>query len=166
MTTAPAPHRSAMMTVEPQWIDFNGHLNMAYYNVLFDRGADQLFQLFGFGPDYARASGHTTFSAEFHVCYLREVHEGDRVFVTSQLLDFDEKRFHFFQELHHEDGWLSATGEGIALHIDRSGPRVAKMPAGSLEKLRALHADHARLPRPERAGRRMGIPRKTAPAIG
>ena len=108
--THAAPHRSRLMTVRPEWIDYNGHLNMAYYNVLFDRGADQLFEEFGFGPDYARDTGHSTFSAEFHVCYLREVHEGDQVYVTSQLLDFDEKRFHFFQELHHEDGWLSAHG--------------------------------------------------------
>jgi acyl-CoA thioester hydrolase len=105
----PAPHRSSLLTVQPEWIDFNGHLNMAYYNVLFDRGADELFAQFGFGPEYAKRTGHSTFSAEFHVCYLREVHEGDQVYVTSQLLDFDEKRFHFFQELHHEDGWLSAS---------------------------------------------------------
>jgi len=92
-----APHRSSLMNVKSDWIDFNGHLNMAYYNVLFDQGADELFAGFGFGPDYAKRTGFSTFSAEFHVCYLREVHEGNRVYVTSQLLDFDEKRFHFFQ---------------------------------------------------------------------
>lgn len=160
----PAPHRSRTMIVEPDWIDYNGHLNMAYYNVLFDRGADDLFELFGFGPDYRRDTNHTTFSAEFHVCYLRELHEGDRVYVTSQLLDFDEKRFHFYQELYHADGWLSATGEGLGLHIDLSGPRVAPMPPRALEAMRALHAEHAQLPWPERAGRRIGIPRKARAA--
>ena len=158
--TAPAPHRSSRLTVQSDWIDYNGHLNMAYYNVLFDRGADELFELFGFGPDYARQSGFSTFSAEFHVCYLRELHEGDGVFVTSQLIDFDEKRFHFYQELHHEDGWLSATGEGLGLHIDLSGPRVAPMPEPTMAAMRALHAEHAKLPTPDRVGRRIGIPRK------
>ena len=154
------PFKSLPMAVEPQWIDYNGHLNMAYYNVLFDRGADQLFEEFGFGPDYAKTTGFSTFSAEFHVCYLRELHEGDRVFVTSQLLDFDEKRFHFYQELYHEDGWLSATGEGLGLHIDLSGPRVAPMGADTLAAMKTMHADHSQLPMPERAGRRIGIPRK------
>ncbi|MGB7318403.1 MAG: thioesterase family protein [Planktotalea sp.] len=157
--TQPALHRSSLLTVEPEWIDYNGHLNMAYYNVLFDRGADELFAEFGFGPDYAKRTGHSTFSAEFHVCYLREVHEGDQVYVTSQLLDFDEKRFHFFQHLHHESGWLSATGEGMGLHIDLSGPRVAPMPQEAYANMEKLHAEHSKLPHPERAGRSIGIKR-------
>ncbi len=159
--TAPAPHRSRLMTVEPEWIDFNGHLNMAYYNVLFDRGADDLFEIFGFGPDYRSRTNNTTFTGEFHVCYLRELHEGAQVYVTSQLMDYDEKRFHFFQELRHEDGWLSATGEGMGLHIDLSGPRVAPMPESARAAMAKMHADHARLPTPERAGRRIGITRKS-----
>lgn len=148
------------MTVEPAWIDYNGHLNMAYYNVLFDRGADDLFAEFGIGPDYPKNRGFSTFSAEFHVCYLRELHEGDAVYVTSQLLDIDEKRFHFFQEMRHADGWLSATGEGLGLHIDMSGPKVAPMPADVAAKMQALFAEHSTLPRPDRAGRRIGIPRR------
>ena len=157
-----APHRSTLMEVEPQWIDYNGHLNMAFYNVLMDRGADQLFDIFGFGPDYRERTGHTTFSAETHVCYVRELHEGAKVYVTSQLLDFDEKRFHFYQELFHEDGWLSATAEGLGLHIDMSGPRVAPMGPDALAAMEKLHAEHAGLPWPERAGRKIGIPRKAA----
>ncbi|THH39033.1 thioesterase [Aliishimia ponticola] len=154
------PFRSSLMTVKPEWIDFNGHLNMAYYNVLFDQGADDLFTIFGFGPEYRATTNFTTFSAEFHVCYLRELHEGARVYVTSQLIDFDAKRFHFYQELWHEDGWLSATGEGLGLHIDLSGPRVAPMPDASYAAMEKLLAAHSQLPRPERVGRRIGITRK------
>lgn len=158
--TEPSPHRSSRLTVQSDWIDYNGHLNMAFYNVLFDRGADELFTVFGFGPERAKATGFSTFSAEFHVCYLRELHEGDGVYVTSQLLDFDEKRFHFYQELYHEDGWLSATGEGLGLHVDLAGPRVAPMPQDALDAMRELHNAHAKLPWPERAGRRIGIAKK------
>ena len=157
----PAPHTSTLMTVEPQWIDYNGHLNMAYYNVLMDRGADQLFEIFGFGPEYRERTNHTTFSAEFHVCYLREVHAGDQVYVTSQLLDFDKRRFHFYQELFHADGWLSATGEGLGLHIDLSGPKVAPMFEDTLSAMEALFDVHKALPWPDRAGRRIGLGRST-----
>lgn len=155
----PAPHRSRTMVVEPQWIDYNGHLNMAYYHVLFDRGADDLFDVFGFGPDYRNRTNHSTFSAESHVCYLREIHEGDRVYVESRLIDFDEKRFHFYQELFHEDGWLSATAEGLGLHVDLGGPKVAPMPATTLEAMRVMLEDHRQLPTPERIGRKIGIRR-------
>lgn len=156
--TLDAPFTSPQMRVLPEWIDYNGHLNMAYYNVLFDQGAESFFHVHFFGPEYRRDRGFTTFSAEFHVCYLRELHEGDAVFVTTQLLDFDAKRFHFYQELRHEDGWLSATGEGLGLHIDQSGPRVAAIPDDIRQKLDAVMGAHAALPRPDRAGRRIGIP--------
>jgi len=154
-----APHRSSIQRVDPARIDFNGHLNMAYYNVLFDRAADEIFALFGFGPDYRAATNHTTFSAEFHVCYLRELHVDAPVYVTTQLLDFDSKRFHFYQELYHQDGWLSATGEGLGLHINLDGPKVAPMPQSAQDVLAQVHKAHRALPRPDRVGRQMGIPK-------
>ena len=160
MSDTPAPFRSGEMTVLPEWIDFNGHLNMAYYNVLFDQGVDQAYSEIGLGPEYQR-TGCTTYVAEFHVCYLRELHKGDRVYTTLQLLDHDEKRFHSFQELWHVDGWLAATAEGLTLHVDQSGPRVAPMPEHILTRLDAMRQNHAKLPKPAQAGRSIGIRRKS-----
>src|SRR5262245_7600642 len=88
-----APFVSSVMQVEPTWIDYNGHLNMAYYNVLFDRAVDEVFELLGCGADYLK-KGFSTFTAEVHVRYLRELHAGDPVRVTFQLLDYDAKRMH------------------------------------------------------------------------
>lgn len=152
-----APFRSSIMTVKPEWIDYNGHLNMAYYNVLFDQGADEIYEDLGFGPDYHAATGNTTYVAEFHVAYLRELHVNDTVRVTFQLVDFDAKRFHSYQEIWHEDGWLAATGEALTLHVDQSGPRVAPMPRDVLDKVAAVAAAHANLPRPDRVGASIGI---------
>ncbi len=154
------PFVSAPMKVEKQWLDFNGHLNMAYYNVLFDRGVDQLGAYLGFGPDYRAQTGNTTFSAEFHLCYLRELHLGDEVTASFQLLDHDTKSFHFYQELVHTDGWVAATGEGIGLHIDQSGPKVAAMPNSIQTRFAELSQAHKSLPHPARVGRVMGIRHK------
>lgn len=157
-----APFMSAPMELEEQWLDYNGHLNMAYYNVLFDRGVDQIWSQLGFGPDYIKRTGHTTFSAEFHVCYLRELHMGAKVRASFQLLDHNDRSFHFYQELIHEDGWVSATGEGLGLHIDMSGPRVAAMPDDIQARVDALFASHRQMPRPDRVGRQMAIRHKTS----
>lgn len=154
---------STPMTVLPEWIDFNGHLNMAYYSVLMDQGVDQAYETLGFGPDYLSQTGCTTYVAEFHVCYIRELHEGDEVTVSLRLLDYDEKRFHVYQEVWHKDGWLAATGEGLTLHVDQAnGPRVAPMSAHTLERMKAMKDAQADLPYPERAGRKIGISRKAA----
>ena len=152
--------RSKPMTVRPEWIDYNGHLNMAYYSVLMDTSVDDLYPQFGFGLDYLKSTGCTTYVAEFHICYVRELHEGDQVYSTVQLLDFDEKRFHLYQELWHADGWLAATGEGLTLHVDQAGPRVAPMPDHIIANLRKFHTAQSPLPWPDRAGRKIGIHRK------
>jgi acyl-CoA thioester hydrolase len=154
------PYISSPMTVKPEWIDYNGHLNMAYYSVLFDYGVEQVWEDFGLGLDYMNTRGMTTFLAEFHITYVRELHEGDAVTSSYQILDHDAKRIHSFQELRHVDGWLAATGESLHLSIDQSGPRVAPFPEDVAERIAAMARDHATLPRPERAGRRIGITRK------
>mgnify|MGYP000097231160 CR=1 FL=1 len=154
-----APFMSSVMSVKPEWIDYNGHMNMAYYNVLFDTCGDEAYELLGLGPDYAKTRGFTTYTAEFHICYVRELHEGDRVRVSFQLIDHSDKSFHCYQELFHEDGWLAATGEALGLHIDMSGPKVAPFPPDVADKFAAMAAKQAELPRPERAGRSIGIRR-------
>nr|WP_309501856.1 thioesterase family protein [uncultured Roseovarius sp.] len=152
-----APFLSDLMEIEPDWIDYNGHLNMAYYTVLFDRGADQVYPLIGFGADYAETRKLTTYTAEFHIRYMRELHLGDRVRVSFQLIDHDAKRFHSFQHLYHEDGWLAATAEGLTLHVDMTGPKVTPMPDDIMASLGAMQAAHDALPRPEGIGRRISI---------
>jgi acyl-CoA thioester hydrolase len=158
----PAPFVSPLMEIEKEWIDYNGHLNMAYYNVLFDRCVDGAFDLMGLGPDYIRDRKLTTFTAEVHVCYVRELHLGHQVTSTFQLLDHDEKRLHAYQEIRHTDGWLAATSESLTLHVDMAGPKVVPFPADIMEKVEALAAAHAAMPTPERAGRSIGIKRRTA----
>ncbi len=157
------------MSIEKDWIDYNGHLNMAYYTVLFDRAGDVVSAELGMGPRYAATRGLTTYTAEIHVCYVRELHLGDRLRATFQLLDHDEKRLHAFQELRHADeGWLAATCETLTLHIDmggprggpKGGPRVAPFPADVLERVEAMRALHASLPRPKQAGRAIAIKRR------
>lgn len=157
--TQNAPFRSSVHTVRPEWIDYNGHMNMAYYAVIFDEAADEIYPDLGLGPAY-RKTGFTTYTAEFHMCYLRELHLGDAVTVTLQLLGYDEKRFHTYQEIWHNDGWCAATAEAMGLHVDQSGPRVAAMPDTILRRFAAMRDAHKDLPYPKRAGRRIGIPNK------
>ncbi len=156
----PAPFMSSFLEIETGWIDFNNHLNMGYYTVLFDRAADQAFETFGLGPDYVARQNHSTFSAEFHIRYLRELKLGDRVRSSFWLIEHDAKKFHSFQELYHQDGWLAATGEGLTLHVDLSGPKVVPMPDDIHARVAAMAAEHAQLPRPEGVGAKIDLRRK------
>jgi acyl-CoA thioester hydrolase len=158
----PAPFVSSAMDIEKDWIDYNGHLNMAYYNVIFDRGGDEAFEMMGLGANYAKERRLTIYTAEVHVCYVQELHLGDRVTVSFQLLDCDQKRLRGYQEIRHAtEGWLAATAEALSLHVDMAGPKVAPFPADIMAKVEAMRAAHASLPMPERAGRSIAIRRKT-----
>ena len=157
-----APLVSSLMRVEPQWIDYNGHLNMAYYNVLFDRAVDEAYELIGIGIDYLKIEGHSTFTAEAHVRYLRELKNGDPVRVTFQLLDYDTKRIHYFEQLlHAEEGWVSATSENMTLHVDMAAKKVVPFPETVMRTLARMKAAHAALPRPDGAGRSITMPGKS-----
>ena len=153
-----APFLSSVMQIEPQWIDYNGHLNMAYYNVMFDRAIDELWLRLGIGPAYMRERHGSTFTAECHVRYLREIHAGDAVQISILLVAADDKRLHTFEEMRHAtEGWLSATSENMTMHIDMRARKVAPFPPDIRARIRAVADAHAAIPRPEGIGRKVGM---------
>ena len=157
-----APFTSSVMRVEKEWIDYNGHLNMAFYNVLFDRGIDQGFELLGLGLDYLNLTNASYFTLEAHVTYLRELKLDDPVTVSLQLLDYDSKRLHCFQEIHHaEEGFLSATSETMSLHVDMGTKKAIAFPDDIMCRIKGMSDCHIALDRKPQAGHVIGILRKT-----
>ncbi|MGF9756378.1 thioesterase family protein [Microvirga sp. 0TCS3.31] len=156
-----APFVSSTMRVESAWIDYNGHMNMAYYHVLFDRAVEEGFSLVGLGQDYLEKRKASFFAAEIHTTYKRELTMHDRVRVTLQLVDFDEKRIHYYMEIRHAgEGWVAATMEGLSLHVDMETRKVSPFPDDIMANLAVMRTTHARLPRPSALGRVIGIPHK------
>ena len=148
-------------TVPPEYIDPNGHMNVGYYSVLFDKALDLPFAALGLGFAGIKASGRSTFSLETHVTYQREVREGDPLDFTFRLLDVDHKRMHYFMTmLHARERWLAATSEAIAICIDMATRRSTTWPDDQLVRLEAVHRAHLQRPRPAEVGRTIGIRRK------
>lgn len=147
--------------VRPEWCDYNEHLNLAYYVLIFDHATDAFHDSVGLDAAYRAAANCTTFAVESHTCYLAELRAGDEVCCTTQLLDCDEKRFHYFHRMHHAArGFLSATTELMGVHVDLSTRRVAPMATALGESFERLLARHRRLPRPEQQGRVLGVRRR------
>ncbi len=142
--------------VLPEWIDANGHLNLAYYIVLFDQATDVLFDAIGIGIAYKEATNHGTFVVETHNLYERELLLGDRVRVTSQILAADNIRLHVAHEMYAiAGGRRAATQELLFLHVDLAARRVAPILPAVRERVAAAVQAHARLPRPAWVGRRI-----------
>jgi acyl-CoA thioester hydrolase len=157
----PAPFVSSVHAIEDQWIDYNGHFNMAYYNVLFDRAGDEAFDAIGLGSDYVKRTNCSFFTLEIHVTYLRELHAGDSVRVETQFLDYDQKRIHYFERMRHAgDGWIAGTSELIVMHVDMNLRKSAPFPLDVLANIKAMREAHAVLSVPSQVGHRIGIPKK------
>lgn len=157
----PAPFVSSVHRIEDQWIDYNGHFNMAYYNVLFDRAGDEAFEAIGLGADYVKRTNCSFFTLEAHVTYLRELDASDTVTVDIQFLDYDAKRIHYFEQMRHTvDGWIACTTELIVIHVDMSARKSSPFPPDVLANIKAMHAAHASLPVPSQVGHRIGIQKK------
>jgi acyl-CoA thioester hydrolase len=154
-------HISTTMAIESQWIDYNGHFNMAYYGVLFDRAADQMFATLGLGPDYVKTTNNSFFTLETHCSYLREMKSTDPVKVESQIIDHDHKRVHYVQSMKHaEEDWTACILEVMVSHVDLTTHKTSNFPDGVRVRIDAMAANHKALPVPMQVGRKIGIPRK------
>lgn len=153
-----APFDEYREAVRPEWIDENRHLNMGYYVVVFDRATDAWLDHVGLDGPFKDRKRVTTFTLESHVTYQREVGEGEKLRFTTQLLDFDPKRIHYFHRMYRgSDGELAATNELMSLHVSQDTRRAALMAPEILERLAELRDLHAVLPPPPEAGRRIGL---------
>jgi acyl-CoA thioester hydrolase len=144
--------------VLPEWIDINGHMNVAFYVLAFDRAVDELWAQLGITDDYIRSGAGTTFAVECHVTYQRELREGDPYCITSEILAYDEKRIHQFQRMYHAgEKFLSATGEWMNLHVDLETRRVSPWPALVLQALAEMTGRQNDAPFPKEAGKQMKV---------
>ncbi len=147
--------------IPADWIDYNGHMNVAYYVLAFDYSTDALMDYLGLDSDYRERTQNSAFVLEGHITYDQELVQDDPIHCTTQLLDYDAKRIHYFQQMYHsEKGFLAATNELILLHMDMSQRRSAPMPTSTLEQLEAVMAAHKQLPKPPQVGRVIGIRRR------
>ena len=144
--------------VLPEWIDFNDHMNVAYYLLAFDHAVDALWATFGLTEDYIRTHNSSTIAVESHVTWQREIVENDPYIVTTQVLAWDDKRIHQFQRMYHaKEGFLSATCEWMNLHFDTTIRRVAPWPDDIRARIAEFTENQGSQPWPQEAGRRMQV---------
>lgn len=155
-----APLRLHEATVPPEWLDYNGHMSEWCYLLLVGDAADAFFRHVGIDEAY-RAAGHSLYTAETHLHHLREAALSDRLAVPLQVLDVGPKSLHIFHTVRDEaTGEPVATAEQLLVHVDMAAGRVVPMPGALHDRLVAIGAAHAALPRPAEAGHVMGIRRR------
>ncbi len=117
----------ANQIIKKEWTDYNNHMNMAYYVLIFDQVWEIMLQKFKMGEDSAKTDKMSTMVVETHTTYNNEVKEGEEVEINLTFFDHDKKRLHFKMEmLEKTTKKLSATLEMLSLYIDLNKRKVAE----------------------------------------
>jgi len=132
--TQQSPIECPQINVRKDWIDYNGHMNMAFYNVVFDKGVDHVFDGLGIGAAYMEETNGSCFTMEIHVTL-------------------------FLQMFHAKKDYLAATMEQMVLHVDLNERRAAPMPESVQTNVQMLREAHGNLVIPPQVGSVIGIRR-------
>ena len=117
----------ANQIIKKEWTDYNNHMNMAYYVLVFDQIWEIILEKFKMGEQSAKSTKMSTMVVETHTTYNNEVKEGDEVEINLTFFDHDKKRLHFKMEMIEKSSKkLSATLEMLSLYIDLNKRRVAE----------------------------------------
>ena len=148
--TLSSPFRTRSQTVLNEWIDYNGHMNVAYYTLAFDKALDFFFEdVLNIGPSFVEKNKEGPFALKASYNYFSELLEGESFFVDISILDFDFKRVHVFGEMRKDKSLeLSAVFETVLMNMDLSARKVKQYPDKVLElfNLFKLSLDNDKIP--------------------
>ena len=153
----PAPYED-FLVVKPQWLDANGHMNVAFYMSAFDDGGEVFFRDPGIGWDYTNDGVGSVFIVNCKLDFHRELFRDDKLRITTQLVDVSSKLLHTYQCIYHaESEYLAASAEMLFMHIEFSQRKSAPMPETAQQRLSEILAVHKKMPRPPGLGQTIGI---------
>ena len=133
--TFSSPYKTRNQKVLSEWIDYNGHMNVAYYTLAFDKALDFFFEdVLGIGPSFVEKNKEGPFALKASYNYFSELLEEEIFFVDISILDFDSKRVHLFGEMRKDQSLeLSAIFETVLMNMDLSARTVKQYPDRVLE---------------------------------
>ena len=145
-------------SVLAEWLDYNDHMNVAYYIAVFDMGIDDLKAVYGISGSYIETQKRSTVALEAHITYQNEASIGEKLRVETRIIDFDAKRTHLYQEMYRDDELL-ATQETLSISFDLNARKSCEFEPRIAESIAALCEAQRDLERPEWVGRAVGIRR-------
>ena len=148
-------------SVDPAWIDYNGHMNDAYYALVFSRTGDKLLEAIGLETQGRTRTSRTIYTTTLTIHYHQEVREGEVLAADARVLEYDPKRLRIWFEMRRGDATVVATSEQVYLCVDQSGekPRAASFLPEQQAAIAAIAAATAHLPWPKAAGRGISLRR-------
>ena len=146
--TGDGPVTTLRRVIPIDWTDYNGHMNESRYGQVYSDAADEIMKRVSADADYI-AGGMSYFTVDIRIRFLAEALAGETIYVHSRVLEGKGKKLRLFNEMFREDGTLLSTGEQLLIHVNLESRRACEPTDAVREKVEALAAAHAALPRPE-----------------
>ena len=144
-------------SVLAEWVDYNSHMSESFYLLAAGDATDALFRYIGDDEAY-RAAGHTFFTAESHISFVKEVSVGEPLKFTTQLLGLKDKKMHFIHTVSHGNtGELLCTIEQMLIHVNTVESKACPILPNVYQALEAIWNEHQQLPTPGRLSRAMSV---------
>jgi acyl-CoA thioester hydrolase len=152
---------SSIQTVKPEWIDYNGHMNVSYYTMAFDKALDEFLKRnFGMNEEYIARNRQGPFALQSNYVYLAELRSGEEYDVSTRILDYDHKRIHLFSSMWKiQDRILSATCESLSIFVDHQTRKSTPYPVDIYQKIKVIHQSTRNEPIPAQVNQTIGIRR-------
>lgn len=144
------------MTVRDEWLDYNGHMNVACYLVAFEQGIEDLKCAYGLDAHYRTTALRSTVALENHLTYQNEAMQGDELRIESRIFGTDGKRMHFCQAMYRAETLL-ATQEVLSLSFDLAARRSTPFAPELLANIKQMIALADATPRPRWIGRSISL---------
>ena len=146
-------------TVKRDWLDYNDHMNVAYYVMAFDLAIDAFKEVIGISREYIERERRSTVALESHITYHQEASLGDELRIDTRAIDFDGKRAHLCQEMYRGDQLL-ASQETLSISFDTTARKSCRFDEAIAQRYECMVAAQRKLPVPDWLGRSVGIRRK------
>ncbi|WP_077212052.1 thioesterase family protein [Bacillus dakarensis] len=146
--------------VKEKYLDHNQHMNVTAYYLVFNKASGKFTGSIGFDDAGREENQLTIFTLETHISYFKEITEGKDFKIFGRILQYDEKRIHFYEEMRNADGDLLATCESMFLAVSQITRKAGRFPEKIQNALKEAYDKTKNDPWPENAGRKIGIPRK------
>ena len=154
---------SALQTLQTpvlkDWIDYNDHLNDAYYLVIFTKATDTLQNHLGLTLEHIKNTGETLFTVESHLAYVQQIGVGEMVTVTSKILETDTKRMRIFHSMFNDQDELLATVEMLLICYNLESQKVTDFSPMMQKSLSLFATEHGPLTWPKNAGKGIALKR-------
>jgi len=155
-TTLPNPHDE---TVSPEWVDYNGHMNVAYYVLVFDHATDHILNILDLGETYRKNNNASIFVVESHITYELEVLEGCKLRVHTVWVESDYKRLRLFHVMERADtGEQVATIDIMLVHVSLQSRRSIAFPNVQKNNIETFHQELQKNGRPQGLDRQIQFP--------